>query len=532
MDEMVVRSKDIVGLVHGRSSISEFSFAVNPSCIPKFGEYVVALNRDGEEVIGIVREISNFNRMILDEGFSFDYLLKNMDFSRKLLERNDVVIANATVVGVVKDGEVYPNRTPIKPNSEVRLASSEALAELFECENGVEIGRMIARPDVTVSLDVKQLVLRHFAILSVTGGGKSNTVAVLVNDIVRKLGGTVVLIDPHGEYVGYTFEDGSEMKKNVVPAGIRPERLEPWEFASLVGIDREKAAVQRMHMERIFTTVRKEGKSGREFVERVLDLAEEWINLATMKGEAEYYDIGGVKRVTALDRQDLNALCRIKEYVSSFFRRYEDLLSQNDMLANIKPGYLNVVNLSGFDEGQMRVVVAYLLRNLLIGRINCVRGRKGWEKVCPAVKKPLLVVFEEGHIFAPKGASNDVVMWMGRIAREGRKFGIGLGIVSQRPKRLNDDVLSQCNTKIVLRITEPNDQRYVQQASEQISEDLLSDIASLGVGEAVIVGPAVKLPVAVKIRKFAGSYGGRDIDVVGEWMQEEDRVITLEDLAV
>ena len=524
-----------VGLVMGKSSITDFSFAVNPLAIPKFGEYVTVMNRDEEEVIGIVREISNFNRMILDEGFSFEYLVKNLDFSRKLIEKNDVIVATATVIGVVRNGEVHPNRTPIKPNSEVFLADDEMLSSLFRCEKGVELGKMIARPDISVSLDIKQLVLRHFAILSVTGGGKSNTVAVLANDIVKKLNGTVVLIDPHGEYVGYTFEDGSEKGKNVVPAGIRPERLEPWEFASLVGVDREKAAVQRMHLERIFTTVRHEGKVGREFVERVLDIVEDWINIAAGKGEAEYYDFNGVKRVATLDRQDLNALARIKEYVSSFMRRYEDLLSQNDMLANIKPGYLNVVSLSGFDEGQMRVVVAYLLRNLLVGRINYMRGKKGWEKVCPAIVKPLLVVFEEGHIFAPKGVNNDVVTWMGRIAREGRKFGIGLGIVSQRPKRLNDDVLSQCNTKIILRITEPNDQRYVQHASEQISEELLKDIASLGVGEAVVVGPAVKLPVAVKIRKFAGNYGGRDIDVVEEWLgreEEQKKQITLEDLAV
>lgn len=523
-----------VGIVMGKSSITEFSFAINPSSIPKFGEYVVAENRDGEEVIGIVREISNFNRLILDEGFSFEYLVKNVDFSRKLLEKNDVIVGTASVIGVVKSGEISPNRTPIKPNSEVKLASDMVLSSLFKCENGVEIGRMIARPDIVVSLDVKQLVLRHFAILSVTGGGKSNTVAVLVNDIVRKLNGTVVLIDPHGEYVSYTFEDGGERGKNVVPAGIRPERLEPWEFASLVGVEREKAAVQRMHLERIFTTVKHEGKIGKEFVDRVLEIAEEWINVAASKGEAEYYDFNGVKRVATLDRQDLNSLARIKEYVSSFMRRYEDLLSQNDMLASIKPGHLNVVNLSGFDESQMRVVVAYLLRNLLLGRINYLRGKKDWKNDCPAIVKPLLVIFEEGHIFAPRGENNDVVTWMSRIAREGRKFGIGLGIVSQRPKRLNDDVLSQCNTKIILRIVEPNDQKYVQNASEHISEDLLKDIASLGVGEAVIVGPAVKLPVAVKVRKFAGNYGGRDIDIVGEWLGREEfkRQITLEDLAL
>ncbi|MEM0332741.1 MAG: ATP-binding protein, partial [Archaeoglobaceae archaeon] len=93
------------------------------------------------------------------------------------------------------------------------------------------------------------------------------------------------------------------------------------------------------------------------------------------------------------------------------------------------------------------------------------------------------------------------------------------------------DILSQCNTKIVLKILEPSDQRYVQQASEHLSEDLLADIASLGVGEAVIVGPAVKMPVAVKIRKFNGKYGGGDMEVLDEWMEKSED-FNLEDLAI
>ncbi|MEM0316361.1 MAG: ATP-binding protein, partial [Archaeoglobaceae archaeon] len=242
--------------------------------------------------------------------------------------------------------------------------------------------------------------------------------------------------------------------------------------------------------------------------------------------EIEYVDAMGIRRRAKITREDLNPLYRVKEYVLTFLRRYEELMTQRDMLANLREGYLNVVNLSGFDEEQMRVVVAYLLRNILLGRISYVRGRNReyWERSCPIVRKPLLIIFEEAHIFAGKG---DVAIWMSRIAREGRKFGIGMGIVSQRPKKISDDILSQCNTKIVLRIVEPSDQRYIQQASEQISEDLLSDISSLGVGEAVIVGPAVKIPVAVKIRKFGGTYGGRDIDVVSEWKREDVR---LEDL--
>lgn len=515
---------DPIGFVLGESSITEFRFAVNPVKVPKFGEYVVAENRDGKEVLGIVRNVTNFNRL-LEEAIGFDYAIKNINMSKKLLERNEVIIANAKTLGVIEDREIIPNRIPIKSNSAVKLANEEILHKIFKNSAGIELGNLVARENIKVSLDLNQLILRHFAILSVTGGGKSNAVCLIANEIVRKFGGSLILVDPHGEYVNFVFEDGKESGKNVIPAGIRPERLEPWEFCSLVGIERD-ASVQRMHLERIFTTVKKERLSGAEFMRRVLEIAEEWIG---MQGEIEYVDSTGVVRTARISREDLNPLYRVKEYVATFMRRYEDLLTQRDMLANLKPGYMNIVNLSGFDEEQMRVVVAYLLRNILIGRINYLRNknREYWENACPIVKKPLLTIFEEAHIFAGKG---DVSLWMSRIAREGRKFGIGIGIVSQRPKKISEDILSQCNTKIVLRIVEPNDQRYIQQASEQISEDLLSDIASLGVGEAVIVGPAIKIPAAVKIRKFQGQYGGRDVDIVSEWRSALKGSERLEDL--
>jgi len=532
--------EDIVGLVFGPSSNTEFSFTVNPDNIPKFGEYVMAENRDGEKVLGIVKEIVNFNKLIMDEGYSFSYVLKNLSVSEKLLKMNDVVVATARVLGVVKNEteiDIQPNRVPIKPSSPVRLASDEILKEIFKGGHGyIEVGCLLARNSISVGLNVKELVLRHFAILAVTGGGKSNTAAVLINELVKKMSGTVILIDPHGEYATYRFEDGKERDKVVLPAGIRPETLEPWEFASLVGVSRD-ASIQRLHLERMFTTALHENKSGKELVERILELTDDWINSAG--NEVEYFDIRGSQNTARIDRQDINSLSRVREYVTAFYRTYGDLLTQNDLLANIKPGHLNVVNLSGFDENQMKIIVAYLLRNILLGRIAYIRGdletKKRWENICPAVKAPVLVVVEEGHIFAPKGEYNDVVRWMSRIAREGRKFGVGLGIISQRPKKLNDDVLSQCNTKIILRIVEPTDQRYVQQASEQISEDLLKDIAALGKGEAVIVGPAIKIPAAVKIRKFQGSYGGQDIEVVEEWSRikrdQKDFDVNLEELA-
>ncbi len=515
----------MIGLVFGRATTNHFNFAVNPANIPKFGEFVVTENRDGETVLGVVKEISNLNKLIEDDHFSFEYLLKHVGFSKTLIEMNDIVIATARVLGVVEDGDIRPNRVPVKPSSEVRLAEDELLKEIFRCdENSIVVGNLLARESVEVGLNVKELVLRHFAILSITGGGKSNTACVIMDQIVRKFNGTVVLIDPHGEYVHFTFSDGSCKKRRVLPVGIRPETLEPWEFASLLGISRD-ANVQRLHLERMFTTAKHEGYSGREFVERVLELAESWIEIAEENGEIEFVDYKGRRKVARLTRQrDLDSILRVRDYIIRFQSNYEDLLTNEDTLANMRTGYLNVVNLSGFDENQMRIIVAYLLRNILKGRIKYVRGYTEYRKNCPIIEAPVLIVIEEGHIFAPKNDDSEVVRWLSRIAREGRKFGVGIGIISQRPKKINDDILSQCNTKIILRIVEPNDQRYVQQASEQISEDLLNDIASLGRGEAVIVGSAVKLPVAVKIRKYPdGYYGGGDIDVVEEWRKVSEK---------
>ena len=529
--------ENIIGLVFGPSSTMEFSFVVNPENAPKFGEFIVTKNRDGEEVLGIVKELNNINKLITSEEFSFESLVKNLLLSREIIEKNDIVIATARVLGVIHDNgpdaDILPNRTPIKPCTPVKLASDETLIRIFRSrENCIDIGYLMARDTIPVGLDVRNLVLRHFAILAVTGSGKSNTTAVLINEIVKKMNGTVILIDPHGEYINYTFEDGSTEKKRNVATGIRPETLEPWEFASLVGIS-ENAPVQRLYLERMFTTAYHEGRTGKDFIERILDLAEEWAN--SVDEEITYYDIRGNLNVVRISKRDPDSIARVRDYVNRFYRIYGDLLTQNDMLADLRPGYLNVIDLSGYDENQMRIIVAYLLRHILIGRIRYMHGdqetKAQWRRICPAIIAPMLVIVEEGHILAPKGEYNEVVRWMSKIAREGRKFGVGLGIISQRPKKLNDDILSQCNTKIILKIVEPNDQRYVQQASEQISEDLLKDIAALGRGEAVIVGSAVKVPVAVKIRKFGGEYGGQDIDVIKEWRMLKEPDVNLEDLA-
>ena len=540
-----------VGIVFGESSTDHFTFIVNPkNDLPRFGEFLVVKNREGDEVLALLKSIRNLNWLMEAGRGSYDYVEKTVNvFSRGILDKSEAILATAKVLGVIRtrDGEFMvkpvPNRVPIKPGEKVYLARDEDLEKIFA--NGhLRIGRLIARGDIEVRLDANRLVSRHFAVLAVTGAGKSNTIAVLTKELVDNVNATVVILDPHGEYQRLSWPGA---RVNPIKATIDPGRIRLSELATLLGIA-ENASLQRRFLGLVYRTVkeemRRDGKvvGGLPFLEAMEDKIEEWIRVYENSESKEdrviyYYNEKGIETPRKIQQRDLEALIRLKDYIGELKANFGEFISPVDVLGEIRPGMVNVIDLSGMEEEQMITLASFVLRGILKNRIEYLKAVRTNDRLTareileayPAVKKPILVIVEEAHIFAPRGEKNPATLWLGKIAREGRKFGVGLGIVSQRPKKLDDDILSQTNTKIILKLVEPNDQRYVQQASEQISEDLLSDIASLGVGEAVIVGYAITIPAMVKIynfeKDFNGHYGGRDIDIVEEWMEgknEED----------
>ncbi len=97
---------------------------------------------------------------------------------------------------------------------------------------------------------------------------------------------------------------------------------------------------------------------------------------------------------------------------------------------------------------------------------------------------------------------------------------MGMCVVSQRPSRLDSDVLSQCGTQIILKTVNPTDQDYIRRSVESITEDIVSDLPSLSRGEAIICGNAIRLPVCVRVRRRLTEVYGEDIDVASEWMKK------------
>jgi len=175
-------------------------------------------------------------------------------------------------------------------------------------------------------------------------------------------------------------------------------------------------------------------------------------------------------------------------------RRYRFLSKGKEnpkLLSEVQPGKLLILDFSSIDSlRKKQILVALLARRLFSLR---KKGRI----------PPFLLLIEEAHNFAREKAeaheaiSRSVIE---TIAREGRKFGASLCLISQRPVNLSTTALSQCNTHIILRVTNPNDLDHIQMSSEGIDARVAKSITGLRVGEAIIVGEAVNYPVFVSIR--------------------------------
>jgi len=182
----------------------------------------------------------------------------------------------------------------------------------------------------------------------------------------------------------------------------------------------------------------------------------------------------------------------------------------------LKPMHVSVIDLSGLEDVSMDYITSRILEEAFTTIIN------------GEFEYPVFVFIEEAHRFIPySGRSTFSTPIIKRIASEGRKFGLFLILITQRPSKIHPDSLSQCNSQIIMKLTNPSDQKAVSESSERLSQDLLDDLPGLNPGEAVIVGEVTKTPVMVRVRRRKTREGGADIDIV-ERLKEARRTVIRE----
>ncbi|RLF14373.1 MAG: hypothetical protein DRJ97_06395 [Thermoprotei archaeon] len=487
----------VIGYIIGEATPSEATFlSIKP---PKLGQYVVVEHEEGE-LLGMVQALIS-GSVSLSVDVHDPRVVERV---RRLGDLRDLYVKGK--VRVLGDVETLSMpRSPPQPGAEVRLASRQILTRVFSFEGSgsVRIGTLISHPDVPVYIDVNRMVTRHLAILAMTGAGKSNAVAVITDKVVR-LGGTVVIFDMHSEYTRAKL--GGLV--NRIEATVNPAYMTATELMQLMRIEPHYHVQERLFRRAYREALRRVTAEGGSFVdhmERFLESLE----------EAE-----------GLSSSDKKAVASLINKIEGFRDRYEGVVDHraDDIVARIRLRAANVVDLGHVDEEAADVIVSHTLRRVLTERKRFILEGRG------SLAQPVFMVLEEAHILAPAGRDTLSKYWVSRIAREGRKFGVGLCLVSQRPKALDPDALSQANNMIVLRMVEPTDQRHVQQASEALSDDLLAQLPSLNVGEAVVLGMMVRAPALVKIDLYPYKPAGGDIDVVSEWSKKTASLEELEDL--
>lgn len=507
--------KNPVATLIGVSTPTEVKLIVDPKISRinplELGELVVIdypKEIIAKPVIAMISQINLVNENLIESLIKAPSSIERLKMLGNI-EEGERLVATARILGYLdeKKGRIIAPRFPPSPGTKVHRAPSSILSKIFG-RGHIAIGTLRSHKNVEVKLNVDELVSKHFAVLAITGAGKSYSVAVIVSKIIEKLQGAVVIIDPHEDYV--PFSKNPHLKDKVVVFSAKRAtgkqriafKLRNFNYGELLDLLSipERATNQKDLFNRAY------GKLMEQKVDWALDdlkkAIEEVINDTEEKKEA-----------TRLNNAKYGLLARINQAPA------KDILTKSSELpvynphgpSLVKPDQISIITLSGLDARTQQTIVDLLARKIFYAGQAKVRNEKTPNKLPCAV----LIVVEEAHNFVPNNGYASRTLK--QIGAEGRKFGVGLGLVSQRPGKLDSDVLSQCNTQIILRIVNPYDQQQILRSSESLSEDLLNDLPALNVGEAVIVGPSLLIPALVKISKFEGELGGRGVPITKSW---------------
>lgn len=480
----------VVGICVGETSLTEVTFISDK--MPKVGEYVT-IEYDDKQVLGMIENLIRGNDALNVDINDFKAIQKISSIGVE----DNYIRGKVKILGDINDNLRLP-RTPVLPGTEIKLAGSEILKDIFKVNNPLKLGCLVNQSDVDVNVDANPILSRHLAILAMTGAGKSNTVSVLIDQLLG-YSVPVFVFDMHGEYKDAKFPNGDV---NVISPKINPNYMAFNEIRRLVNIP-SNGYIQERHFRKAFRLAKSMLRDGKATTNNFLQIM---------------YDILYDQSLEeGSDRQIVDVMNKIDDSMD----RYSKLFDKNasNILSTIKAGYVNVLDLSQVDESVASVLVSHILRNSL-QRSKDAAHSDNKQKL---LDNSVFFILEEAHILAPNKRESDSKRWIQRVAREGRKFGLGLCLVSQSPKTVDHDALSQMNNMIILRLVEPEDQRHVQSASESLSQDLVNQLPSLNVGEAIVLGLMSKVPTLVKIDEFRGRRHGDDMDIVSHFKNIKQR---------
>ncbi|HDP97489.1 MAG TPA: ATP-binding protein [Euryarchaeota archaeon] len=477
-----------VGIIYGNVGTSSFNIMLTGP-VDKL-EYIQTEHEQNGWILGQIMEIERKTDLSLER---VPELKKGTH-----IDIEEKEIAQVNLIGYRDDRNLLQSpKTPLKAGSIVYKASEELIKSIIGLEEhtdtGAYIGLLLGH-EIRIELDINLLVQKHVSILAKTGAGKSYCSGALVEELMKH-NVTTVIIDSHGEYrtlgvKGKLAKGGRDF--DVTPRGYGDKIIE---FACDTTLNRGAHALRFTlagldARDILSLTSIKNVRSYLTMLRKTLDMLRE------AKEEYSMRDI--IDLLVASEDSAAASLIAELEYLDET-GIFADKGTKIDEL--VKKGRTTIINLKGAAPDIQELVVNRLTSSLFeLRKANKI--------------PPLMLVVEEAHNYCPQQGKSACLKILRTIASEGRKFGLGMTIITQRAAKVDKNILSQCNTQVILKVTNPNDLKAIASSIEGLTPGMEDEIQRLPIGTAIVTGGGVSMPLLVEIRPRETKHGGDSVEII------------------
>ena len=435
------------------------------------------------------------------------WLLANVRHLRVTDAEGDMVAAEIDFLGEGDEDEQAGRLINFKrgitsypiPGNRVFPVTASDLKQMFAADERphIEIGTVYPTRDVRAALYIDALLGKHFALLGSTGTGKSTSAALIMHRICDMAPeGHIVMIDPHGEYSA-AFKGNGELFN--VDNLAMPYWLMNFEehcevFITSSGADRQQDSDI---LAKCLLHARSKNRAAEGLTKLTVDSPIPY-TLSDLTN-AITHEMGLLNKAT-----DTAPFMRLKTKIdelkadSRYSFMFSGMLVADSMAGFISKIFrlpakgkpISIVDVSGVPSDITSVVVAVLSRLVFDYAI--------WSR--NELQRPILLICEEAHRYVPADKTSNgqaARKILERIAKEGRKYGVSLGLITQRPSDLAEGVLSQCGTIVCMRLNNDRDQAFVKSAMPEGARGFLDVIPALRNRECIVCGEGVSIPIRV-----------------------------------
>ncbi len=461
-----------VGKILTKTSSREFSFVATEYFEGDFVEVRAPHRRDSVVVAEIVKKEGINTYLDTPEVMSF------ISEADEEITSFNMYVFTATPIAVVSREDVRPVDFPLPPGGNVYAATEDRVNDALGITTGdVKIGRLDKSPKPVIRISIDALFRPHAAVLGRTGSGKSYFVRGLSKHIRDR---RIVILSPTDEYNDIGEECGMQVFSR--EGMLLPSK--PDFIASVCGL-----SLQEEMMVKAF--LNESPVQGRVHSGELADQLKRWV-IERASGSArrhratqmaflgpEKTEPGGLEELRVPGYAD-SAVAKLRS--KSIYFSSKPLKVPFDNSA--------VLDMSEVEEEVQEIIIGYILHNIL----HAYRSKKR-----KASLPRILIIIEEVHNFAPSVRTTRCKDKIVQVAREGRKLGIGLCLVSQRPRHFDQTILSQCTNLFLFHIPHPDDINHVFGVSPFYSPHYMDVAQRLDVGKCLIIGNVLHSPVLCAI---------------------------------